>query len=206
MQLTLLTRRAHGDLVRDGFTQAALRAALLVDLQSDGRLDDTGVDCTPVGFLPIDELLREIERHPKRSTDWWIGKGPHVQQQLSAEWIRNRRWTDADVATVAVGTLGTWSGAVSADQRQVETQRSRLGQLANGFLPLDSEPAALAALAQLAGLLDDVTTDQPDVPSPSLLDACGAERWLVEAAARLITAGRRAPRVSLPPAGFTGGM
>jgi hypothetical protein len=186
MQSTLLSWRSDGRLVRDGFTQAAIRAALFIDLTTDGRMserDEAWVDTTRVGFGPVDRLLGQIDRHRNRTTGWWVGKGPAVQRDLATEWVRAGVW-------VARGKSFQWT---NPDTRSAfDERRNRLQAIRDGVAVSDPFDAVMAALGQVSWMLDNTASAiDPDVPRDDLLTACGPSRQLVELAVRLIAVGRR---------------
>ena len=184
MQLSLQMRKPSTQrLVHDGFTEATLRASLLIDLALDGRIDDgtqVTIDCEPSGFTPADMLLSAIVRVPDRDVGWWIGRGPKVQRALAHEWVRAGRWRPKR------GLLGLgyrYTDFVDPSGQEWQVHRDRLNQVIAGAQPASVREAVLAAVARIARLVDG----QPRSPAeyvwripPQLLAACGSVRWLIE--------------------------
>ena len=184
MQLSLQLRKPSTlRLVRDGFTEATLRASLLLDPALDGRIDNGAqltLDCEPTGFAPADLLLSAIESKHGHDLGWWIGQGPKVQHALANGWVRAGRW---QTKQGPLGLLHRYTDLVDPSGQQWQAHRDRLNQIIAGAPPSSVREAALAATARIARLVDGQPTSPDDfawrVPA-ALLTACGSVRWLVD--------------------------
>jgi hypothetical protein len=202
MELAMLTRAPNGHLIWNGFTEAALRAALFVDLSNAGRVggrDAPWIQTTRTDFPPVDSVLREIDRHPKRTIDLWIGKGPRVQQALAKEWVRSGKWQNG--APWAVGRLRFYKCATDISTRADEL-RAQLTAMIRGETPGEPAEAGLAVLAQIAGLIDGTDEGGADIPGSDLIAASGPARWLIELAVDLVTTARRNPVTRIDNYGY----
>ena len=193
MQLTSLSRGPDGDLLADGYTEAAIRAAVFVDLVYDGRLeysDTPWVDTTPVGIAPVDLLLADIERHPTRTTGWWIGKGPRLQHAMAKEWCRSGAWEVG--APWAIARMRLYKADAST-ARTISDKLQRLSAIVHDLAPGSTEEAPLAVLAQIAGLIDGADPLGADIPRQELIAATGTVEALIALAVELVTTARRTP-------------
>jgi Golgi phosphoprotein 3 (GPP34) len=196
LQLTLLSRDTNGKLTRDGYVEATLRAALFVDLAFDGRIErgeQSWIDCEPVNFAPADRLLTAISRHPDRTLGWWIGKGPKVQHDLANEWVRIGGWARGAASLFGIGRYYNVTSAATA-ARSVPELRAHLQVVVASEQPDSPRDAGLAALAQIACLVeDDHGYAGVDPPRADLLAACGPVQWMIEETAHFMIDARRTP-------------
>lgn len=187
MQLVLLTRRPGGSLRRDGFVDATLRVAVLVDLVLDGRMNITWepwtVDTEPTGFAPADRLLAEVTR-PGLDLDRLIGRGPSLHRAMVEAWVHAGRWW------VRKQPPGVGPRRYFGDR----DEQARQDRLVDALIeqvdrPMTRTPrvSALAACARIAGLVQESFGRPP----ADLLHSCGPARALVGYADAFIADSRR---------------
>jgi hypothetical protein len=88
---------------------------------------------------------------------------------------------------------------------RVTQRRARLRAVAlRAAEPASSADAALAALAEVAGIVETGKNLRLDLPDPGLLAACGEVRWLVEFTADLMKRSRNTPYSSFGSTTSTG--
>jgi hypothetical protein len=177
----------EGRLPRAGMLVIALRASVLLDLALRGAIDvpDGGggvaldassfrrgtlyVDVTPTGCTAHDQLLGYVRRHPNRTMDDVLRRGrPHLLA-VTHELVRDGHWT---VRRRLAGLR--WDDA-EADRFTALLWRLR-GVVDGVAEPVDEGEAALAAVADVLGLVRYRDVDEP-VP-PALLDGLGSVAWL----------------------------
>jgi hypothetical protein len=185
MQLTLTTLRPGGKLRADGFTEIVLRAALLIDLALDERIDhdeELSIDTSATGFGPADLILGEIERYPDRTIGYWVGRGPSVQRALAEQWVADGRWQAGAGGLLGFGRRYTDLPSLSGSPELV------VSALDAAQAPGSVRWACMTALAQLAALVGT----HWQRPSPELLAACGPAEWLVRIALDMVVSKRSA--------------
>lgn len=159
MQLMRLSLTPSGLLRTTDLHESVVRAALLVDLQTAGRLEQTDpvnlVDTAPTGFAAVDAFLAAVDAHPGRSVHDAVARGPKPTRTLAAMLVATGRWERAG---------GHWSAlrfTVADDEHAVLLARwRRYGFIADGDLPGSVTEATLAGLALLGRLIPG-RKDQP---------------------------------------------
>jgi hypothetical protein len=126
-------------------------------------------------------MLAAIEQHSDRSLSWWIGRGKPIQSALLSAGRRGDPRNPAGPQPPLIPAR-MWAGDAAAERI------ARCEAIAYGAVPTSPAEAALTGMALIARVLvsDGVA---PTVP-PTVLDACGPVRWLVEAADQLISRSR----------------
>ena len=171
-RLVRLCLRPDGTLPRTPLLGSAVRGALLADLALSGALTSTPdgleVDITPTGFEPADRLLHAVLRHPDRTTEWWLRRGPNGVEDVAADLVRRGVWSRRH------GGLGT--RYVEHDALEVRADAERVRAATCGQ-PDSASTAALAAIAQVLGADGSGNEQRPDA---ALLLACAPAGWLMD--------------------------
>lgn len=172
MRLILLCRGTYGSIEHDGLAESTLRLAVFADLAFAERLDvsEDGwrLDTTPTRFAPVDHLLMQVDAHPDRTMDWWIGRGPALAITLARTWVASGRWTVGRSRRPPFG----WRFLDPTDPYALSVERTERALERVAECPREARrphDAALAACASIGRLLG-----QGERPSPELLSVCGA--------------------------------
>ena len=168
-ELVLLAITEKGDVASDAWTRLdnGVAGAHLMELALQGRtvLEDervSVVDSSPTGSDPTDEVLAELARSDtSRTPPEWIGRlagsFPHgrVVEDL------RRRGILAEERSKVFGIFNR-SRNLEADPEPERAARARLREiLLDGRAP-NPRDAALAALVQATGLVDEVFPDEAE--------------------------------------------
>jgi hypothetical protein len=173
-----------GKLKHDNVIAEALRGALLIDLARLGRLthDDAGtqVDTTPTGMAQADELLHDVDTHPKRSMEVWLQRGEVHLHEFIAELLADGLWT-----VKRHGINANHARYVDRDAAHYQELHAVLvSVIAGEVAPADHRQAALAALAEVTGLAGPGAGLQQS--GGGLLKHCGDLAWIVADVTRFL--------------------
>lgn len=183
-RLVRLSLRRDGSLPRSALLASTVRAAVLADLALHGALTDSpsglGLDTTPTGFTPADNLLAAVAARPDKNAEWWLRRGTDAIHDTVADLLATGVWT-RHLTGLSHHYRDTDPAGARADARNVHAI----------FHDTRPDTPATAVLVGLVGVLgiDDEPAGQ--YPTESVLSACGEAEWLMGDLIEYLLARRR---------------
>jgi hypothetical protein len=171
-RLVRLCLHPDGTLPRSPLLASTARAALLADLALHEALTSTadglGLDTTPTGFIPADNLLAAVAAEPDKSMEWWLRRGTDAVRDIVADLLATGVWTRR--------LTGVSRRYRDTDPAGVKTDAVGVHDILDGATADRPSTAVLAALVGVVG-----TDEQPggQHSTDSELAACGAASWLM---------------------------
>jgi hypothetical protein len=171
-RLVRLCLHPDGALLRSPLLAATTRAALLADLALHEALTTSasglGLDTTPTGFTPADNLLAAVAAEPDKTMEWWVRRGTDAVHDVVADLLATGMWTRQLTRFARRYRDG--------DPASVKIDAERVRDVLEGGTPRAASTAVLATLIGVVG-----TDDHPGGQHPidSDLVACGAAGWLM---------------------------